>query len=53
MSNSEAPSSGSAVIAPPAKVALVGLGNMGRPMAARLIGAGEPGTETAPITIPA
>ena len=40
MSNSEAPSSGSAVIAPPAKVALVGLGNMGRPMGARLIGAG-------------
>ena len=40
MSNSEALSSGSAVIAPPAKVALVGLGNMGRPMGARLIGAG-------------
>lgn len=40
MSNSEAPSSGTTVIVRPAKVALVGLGNMGRPMGARLIGAG-------------
>jgi len=35
-----ADSVGQSVLVPPASVAVVGLGNMGRPMAARLIGAG-------------
>lgn len=40
MSNSEAQPSVGSVIEPPAKIAIIGLGNMGRPMGARLIGAG-------------
>lgn len=40
MSSPDVRPSEPSVVVPPAKVALVGLGNMGRPMGARLIGAG-------------
>lgn len=40
MSSSKAQPSGPAAIVSPTKIALIGLGNMGRPMGARLIGEG-------------
>lgn len=40
MSNAGSQASAASVVVPPARIAIIGLGNMGRPMGARLIGAG-------------